>query len=109
MRLFDSTRGLRIILIPFVVNMASALPALADDPSYSFTSFDVPGAASYGATYGSDVNSRGDVVGYYYDVNNNLLGFLRDKNGYTTIAASGAAYGTYALGINARGQIVGYY
>jgi uncharacterized membrane protein len=66
-------------------------------PSYSFTTFDLPG--SLGPNYAFGINSSGQIVGYYG---------LLDNGIYTTLNVPGASY-SQAHGINASGQIVGSY
>jgi hypothetical protein len=74
-------------------------------PTYSFTTFDVPGSSSF-ATRLNGINSSGQIVGF--DGTNNS-GFLLDNGRYTTLQVPGATE-TVAYGINdSTGQIVGYY
>ncbi len=60
-------------------------------------------------TYAKGINDAGQIVGYYYDANNNVHGFVDNGGTYTTLNDPSAAGGTYAEGINNAGQIVGYY
>src|SRR5262245_49887943 len=75
------------------------------------TTIDVPGAT---LTVASKINDRGQIVGYYSDVESTLRvggplhGFLFDKGMLTRIDFPGAL-STLVLGINNRGQIVGAY
>jgi probable HAF family extracellular repeat protein len=87
----------------------SLILALAGDakaqPTYSFTTIDVPGALY---TYPTGINDSGQIVGFYRDASSTLHGFLLDNGSYTTLDVPGA-YLTEAYGINDSGQIVGYY
>jgi uncharacterized membrane protein len=83
------------------------LVALAGDakaqPTYSFTTFDVPGSFIRNSTFAKGINSSGQIVGAY-----DGHGFLLDQGHYTTLDVPGSTW-TEAYGINASGQIVGYY
>jgi uncharacterized membrane protein len=73
-------------------------------------SFDV---APNAATYPADINSRGEITGFYYDTNG-VHGFLREEKGnIVTFDVPGATHyipgGTVPSGINARGEITGQY
>src|SRR5262245_2109304 len=71
-------------------------------PSYSFTTLDVPGTSpNYAELNG--INDSGQIVGSYGG-----HGFLLDQGSYTTIDVPGAQ-ATFATGINDSGQIVGWY
>src|SRR5262245_58454771 len=76
-------------------------------PSYSFTTLDVPGSSKASAI-ALGINASGQIVGSYYDAAYLHHGFLLDQGGYTTLDVPGANY-THARRINASGQIVGYY
>jgi probable HAF family extracellular repeat protein len=72
--------------------------------SFTFTTLDVPGAST---TSAAGINSRGQIVGFYFDsVDGSEHGFLYDAGVFTTIDVPLGA-GTSLIGINARGQIVG--
>jgi hypothetical protein len=73
----------------------------------NFYYFDYPNATD---TEGRDINNKGKVVGRYWDVPQNIHGFVHDitANTYTTIDYPGAA-ATGIFGINDLGQMVGYY
>jgi probable HAF family extracellular repeat protein len=81
--------------------MLSAL-ATAQDPSYTFTTLDVPfpGAHDTGAT---GINNHGQIVGGYLDSRNQDQGFLDNRGVFTTIL------NTEPQGINNQGQITGFY
>src|SRR2546429_6521675 len=87
--------SLGILLSPLVVAHAA---------SYTFTTIDVPGAIQ---TNANGINSRGQIVGVYYDslVNH---GFLDDAGTLTTLDVPGGL-NTVAFGINKTGHIVGKY
>ena len=72
---------------------------------YIFTTLDVPGATSTGA---SGINDLGQIVGGYSNPDTTVHGFLLSSGGYTTLDVPGAL-GTLPLGINDLGQIVGTY
>src|SRR5690242_7843203 len=81
-------------------------------PTYSFTTLDVPGASRNIGTWATGINASGQIVGGY-DRNH---GFLFDNGRYTTLEVPGTIYnngdftiGTQAQAINASGQIVGSY
>jgi uncharacterized membrane protein len=73
----------------------------------TITAFEVPYWRLHNV---SDLNNRGQIVGYYDQPDFAGGGaFLRDRDGtITTITYPGAAY-TLAHGINDRGQVVGAY
>jgi probable HAF family extracellular repeat protein len=74
--------------------------------SFTFTTLDVPGAST---TSAAGINSRGQIVGFYFDsVDGPVHGFLYDAGVFTTLDVPGAI-STQAWGINPRGQIVGIY
>jgi probable HAF family extracellular repeat protein len=76
-------------------------------PSYSFTTLDVPGPFFFSPS-ASGINASGQIVGQYQDAAGNYHGFLLDQSSFTTLDVPGATY-TRATGINASGQIVGWY
>jgi probable HAF family extracellular repeat protein len=75
-------------------------------PSYSFTTIDVPGSSS-SVTVASGINSSGKIVGSY-TAGDGHHGFLLDNGSYTTLDVPGSLQ-TFASGINDAGQIVGEY
>jgi uncharacterized membrane protein len=87
--------------------MTTVVLALAATPvvSQTATSIEVPGALH---TRPNGINSSGEISGVYVDADNNIHGFLLDRNGFTTIDVPGAVQ-TNALKINAQGDIVGFY
>jgi probable HAF family extracellular repeat protein len=72
---------------------------------YIFTTLDVPGATSTGA---SGINDLGQIVGGYSNPDTTGHGFLLSSGGYTTLDVPDGRT-TNPRGINASGQIVGYY
>jgi len=74
----------------------------------AFTDINDPNAGNFG-TYATGINDAGEVVGYYYDGNNDLHGFLYEDGVYIDLNDPSAADGTYATAINNSGQVVGYY
>jgi hypothetical protein len=75
------------------------------DATFTYTTFDVPGAVS---TIASGINARGVIVGTYIDAGGRRHGFARRKGIFTTIDYPGAA-GTEARGIGPGGDIVGFF
>ncbi len=72
--------------------------------TYSFTTFDVPGATS---THPTSINASGQVTGFYYD-SLGQHGFVYSGGTFTTFDVPGAI-STRAASINAGGQVTGYY
>jgi uncharacterized membrane protein len=70
-----------------------------------FTTIDVPGAQG---TMARSINSRGEIVGQYWDADWAEHGFLLSKGTYTTFDVPGAV-GTRPRSINDHGEIVGNY
>lgn len=66
---------------------------------------DYPGAT---ATFATDINDFGHIVGTYYDANGVSHGFRYDGTNYTPIDYPGADW-SEASGINPQGDIVGFY
>lgn len=89
---------------------AFAQTCVSGSSSYTFTSFDVPNAAS---TRAHGINARGQIVGRYIDSNGHHHGFLLSADGttFTTIDPNITGFSNIskiaARGINARGEIVG--
>lgn len=86
------------------------LPLLANgangaEPSFEFTTIEVPGASF---TVATGINARGDIVGTYVDANGRAHGYMLRGEGFTTIDYPGAAV-TEARGIGPGGDIVGTY
>jgi len=75
------------------------------DATFTYTTFDFPGAVS---TVASGINARGDIVGTYIDAGGRRHGFARRDGILTTIDYPGAA-GTEARGIGPSGDVVGFY
>ena len=72
-----------------------------------FRTFDAPDAAP-DSTAGFGINDRGQVVGFYTDLDGKAHGFLATETRFTTIDVPGAVW-TSAQGINSDGHIVGQY
>jgi probable HAF family extracellular repeat protein len=93
-----------------VLGLLVELPAHAKaQPTYAFTTFDVPGSSSVFWTQASGINASGQIVGSF-----DLHGFLLDQGSYTILdppsaIPNEAIGGDQATGINASGQIVGVY
>jgi uncharacterized membrane protein len=70
------------------------------------TTLDIPGATD---TFVSDINNRGDIVGFYETGSNDpRTGFVMRDGQWTPLAIPGASF-TNLMGINDNGVIVGYY
>jgi uncharacterized membrane protein len=91
----------KIVYAILCTTLSLGAVALAE-PSFTYSSIDVPGALSTGA---SGINARGAVVGSYMD-SLGQHGFLLNDDGVTSIDYPGAT-ATQARGINHRGDIVG--
>jgi uncharacterized membrane protein len=82
------------------------------EPTFTFASVDVPGAAD---TLATGINARGAIVGIYYDIAGNSHGFLLKNGDFSTVDVPGSLVGvsgtlqTEANGINNAGDIVGDY
>jgi len=89
------------------VLFASFSAALAGPPSYTLTSFDVPGAtASNGGTVPNGINDRGAVVGVYGN-GSRESGFLYSGGKFTSFDDPEAGFLTQGNCIDNRGEIVG--
>ena len=75
------------------------------DPN-AFTDINDPLAVH--GTYASGVNDAGEIVGYYYDANYDLHGFIYNDGTYLTLDDPSAADGTYPSAVNNSGQVVGF-
>jgi len=92
------------IAAAFLLLTAMCCPAAAKSKSYTFTSFDFPGALDTG---GNGISPSGKIVGNYFP---GFHGFLNDNGVFTTIDVPFAdATLTSPQWINPSGQIVGYY
>jgi probable HAF family extracellular repeat protein len=99
---------MRRSLLPAVLSLSLLLSTFvaAQDVSYTFTTIDVPNAL---ATVALDLNNQGQVVGYYYKINDPSAlphGFLYDQGRITIIDVPGAL-STVVHEINDQGQIIG--
>jgi probable HAF family extracellular repeat protein len=77
--------------------------------SYVFTTIDDPNGVTGTTAYG--INTRGDVVGSFSDVNFGSHGFLLRGGQYITLKDPPNSFPglTYATDINDRGEIVGHF
>jgi probable HAF family extracellular repeat protein len=66
---------------------------------------DIPGPSGAVNTYGSGINDKGAIVGYYTDAAGATHGFLLKGTKYTTLDVPGAT-ASYATDINKSGKIV---
>ena len=87
------------------------------DTEGSFINLQDPNAsASYG-TYAFAINNAGQVLGDYFDANDDVHGFIYENGAFTDItdpraamsASGNGTSGTHAEAINNSGQVVGYY
>jgi probable HAF family extracellular repeat protein len=107
----DATNPLRVTVI-FDLNDRGQLAGGFDlishgyqrDKRGNFTTIDHP--ASVAETTPEGINNRGQIVGRFVDATGTTHGFLRDKDGFTTIDVPGAL-ATNPTKLNDRGQIVG--
>jgi uncharacterized membrane protein len=94
-------------LLSVVLSLSLLLSAVATTyaASYTFTTFDVPGATN---TYVYGINSAGQIVGTFLvgRFPDTLHGFLTDGATFITMDVPGARF-TEAHGINLAGEIVG--
>jgi hypothetical protein len=74
--------------------------------AFTFTTRDYPNSISTAALA---IDSHDDIVGYYFDQNAAIHGFLRDKTGAWTSFDYPTADTTYATGVNNKRVVVGYY
>ena len=94
-----------VTLATFATIVFGGVETAFANPSYSFTTIDVPGAVDTGP---SGINDSGQIVGGFDDGRVGH-GFLLDTSGsITTIDVPGAT-STGASGINDSGQIVGLF
>ena len=76
------------------------------------TTFTIPGATY---TQAAAINNLGEVLGYYFDTNNVVHAFLRDRKGKLTYpidvpgVTTASGLGTVPLGINDFGAISGHF
>jgi uncharacterized protein (TIGR03437 family) len=88
---------------PIVAFLLMVAPGVVRAQSYSFTRFDVPGAAH---TRAEAINNRGQILGWYLDAAGASHCFLRDAaSTFTTFDPPGA--GATCRGLNNLGQVVG--
>lgn len=77
----------------------------------TFTTFSAPGAGKgpgYG-TYSTDINTAGEIVGYFNNADTGGHNFLRSTDGkITTFDAPGSLGGVFGDGINSAGTIAGF-
>ena len=73
-------------------------------PTYNFTTLNVPGSSLPSHAYATGINALGQIVGW-----SATGAFLFENGNYTTLDVPGASSFTACLGINASGQIVGSY
>jgi len=99
------------------IDSKQVIHGLLRSPSGEFTTFDGPGANSFGyGTFPARINDAGVITGHYVDAHNVNRGFLRspagelltfDAPGAGSVAAAG--YGTFPKSINDAGAITGHY
>jgi probable HAF family extracellular repeat protein len=88
--------------------LAQGFAGVSQDPSYTFTAIDVPGAAG---TFSGGINARRQIVGtYQISARSPAHGFVYDGSVFVTLDVP-PSWGpaTQLYGINDRGQIVGSY
>src|SRR5580704_9149632 len=95
---------MRWTLIPMMVTMLSAAYG---QTSYTYTVFGFPGAGVQG-TVATGINDQNAVVGYYYDANVYMHGFLWANGAMNTVDFPVASLQTSLFGINNAGSLVGH-
>ncbi len=98
-------------LLPALLSLTILLSAFAaaKNPSYTFTTIDVPFPNAFETT-ATAINDRGQIVGGYEFRTSpgNVHGFLYDRGMFTTFDVPG--FGNAApQGINNQGQISGFF
>jgi hypothetical protein len=73
-------------------------------PTYSFTTLDVPGAFFPRGTIAHGINASGQIVGYYNGFSTDHS-FLLDHGNFTLLDVP-VSFGIEASGINDSGQMV---
>jgi len=92
----------------FAMFVFGAVETALADATYSFTTFNAPGATGFG-TNAFGINDSGQIVGSFFAAGNSTThGFLDTGGSFTTIDVPGATR-TTAYGINNSGQIVGWF
>src|SRR5204863_4738038 len=74
--------------------------------SFTFTSFDAPGAGQAG-TFPFSINSRGLIVGYFQDPSGATHGFLRNSIGAVSAFDVPGSISTVPQSINTGGDFTG--
>ena len=87
------------------VDPVTAVMVSSAGRAFTFTTIEVPGAAS---TTAWGINARGDIAGGYVDAGGVSHGFVLHDGGFTTIDVPGAI-GSEARGIGPNGEIAGTY
>ena len=105
-------KSLGLLLVACVVVSGFAQSAAHDE----FTTIDVPGAGTgpNQGTFALNINSAGDISGFYIDASNVTHGFVRTVDGVITkfdVPSAGTApnQGTRNNTINSKGAIAGSY
>lgn len=89
---------------------SSLYRAFVRDRDGSFTTFDAPGAAGYqNGTNAMSINGKGDITGFYEDVNFVFHGFVRTSGGAIDEFDPPGSTGTFPSSISADGSVTGYY
>ena len=94
------------IVLVAAIAMIAGYATLGKADSQSIDSFDVPNAT---LTYPTDINSSGQVAGYYTDANGLQHGFLRDRDGTINTFDLPSSTGTYPTALNTTGDVTGIY
>ncbi len=94
----------RILIAGLMLALAFGLASLPTS-AQQFIAISYPGSSS---TYPSEINNRGEIVGYYADSGGLYHGFTLLNGQFTALNFPGAA-DTYTSGINDLGEIIGAY
>lgn len=105
----NSINALGAIVGNYVDNSTGILHGFLRTPDGTFTTTDPPGTA--GGSNAVSINSSGEILGNFSDVNNVLHGYLRAPDGTFTLFdfdVPGACYAA-ALRLNDKGTTLGWY
>ena len=85
-----------------------ATPQLNKPRIFEFDVRDAGPGAGQG-TQSIGANEWGLIVGYYFDANSVIHGFLRNPDGAITKFDPTGSTGTYVYGLNREGAVTGFY
>ncbi|MEQ1528191.1 MAG: hypothetical protein ABL925_02665 [Methylococcales bacterium] len=91
----------------FLVVSLLAFTTFTQASTYSYTILNPPDADP-DRIYAYGINNSGQVAGQYFDINQNVHGFVYNGSNYTTLNVPNARE-TVAVGINDSGQVIGQF